>query len=156
MSFAQVELSVDYDVRHLCQQSYPGHPHGCPNYGKRCTCPPQAPYVRQFFDVKKPTYVIWSVFDLKSHLRRMEELHPDWSDRQKRCCLYWQPKARKVLRREIELFQEEHPGLFVSTCPEAMGVNVTGTMWSIGHMLQWPPRTKTYQVAIAGTLLEQT
>ncbi len=151
MPFAEVKLTVDYDVKQLCQCKYPNHPHGCPNYGKRKTCPPHAPYVGQFFDLKKPVYVIWSIFDYKAHVARMEVLHPEWTDRQKQCCLYWQPKARKVLEWEIEYFKTQHPDLFVSRTPEAMGVNVTGTMMSIGHMLQWPPRTKTYQVAIAGT-----
>lgn len=151
MPFAEVKLTIDYNVRNLCTHPYCDHPSGCPNYGKRGSCPPHAPHVEKIFDLSKPVYVIWNVFDFKAHLAKMERLHPDWSDRQKRCCLYWQGSARKVLRWEIEAFQAAHPGLYVTTCPEAMGVNVTETMWSIGQMLQWPPSTKAYQVAIAGT-----
>jgi predicted metal-binding protein len=153
MPYAEVHLIIDPSVRDLCYKSYPGHPKGCPNFGKRSSCPPGCPLVTQIFDWTKPTWVIWNVFDIEKHLKRMGMMHPEWSDRQKQCCLYWQGSARKVLRREIEAFQAEHLGLFVTTCPEAMGVNVTETMWSISHELQWPPKIKAYQVAIAGTQL---
>lgn len=151
MPFSQVKLSIDYQVKNLCAQAYPGHPKGCPNFGKRWTCPPKAPKVEHVFDFSKPIFVIWNTYDLKAHLEKMEQLHPEWSDKQKNCCLYWQGSARKALRREITDFCSKYPDLFVTTCPEAMGVNVTGTMCTIGHFLQWPPKTMTYQVAVAGT-----
>lgn len=67
------------------------------------------------------------------------------------CCLYWQPTARKQLRAEIARFKfMEQPRYKVVTCPEACGVNVTATMAFIGHVLEWPPTTVTYQVALAG------
>ncbi len=152
--FAEVTLVVDKSVRGLCCRPYPGHPKGCPNFGEKLGCPPQCPLVDQVFDLSKPVWFIWNVFDMKSHLCKMEIWHPGWSDRQKRCCLYWQGGARSKLRDWIDVFIYNHPGLYVSTCPEAMGVNVTGTMWtSLGKGLQWPPRTVAYQVAIAGTRL---
>jgi len=36
--------------------------------------------------------------------------------------------------------------------PEAYGVNVTATMAAVGIKLQWPPRDKTYQIALAGLI----
>jgi hypothetical protein len=33
--------------------------------------------------------------------------------------------------------------------PEAHGLNVTATMKSIGIELEWPPKTVTYQIALA-------
>jgi hypothetical protein len=40
----------------------------------------------------------------------------------------------------------------VTACPEAMGVVVTETMANVGIKLEWPPKTVTYQVALAGKL----
>ena len=48
---------IDPDVRDLCPRSYPGHPHGCPNYGKRPSCPPQAPMLAETLDLTQPVHV---------------------------------------------------------------------------------------------------
>ena len=80
----------------------------------------------------------------------MRAKHPDWSERQLACCLYWQGTARKQLRELTDKFIEIHPECIIIPVPEAMGVNVTATMKSIGHELEWPPRTVAYQVALAG------
>lgn len=151
MPFSEAVLVVDHNLRNLCAHPYCNHLRGCPNYGKRDTCPPKAPYIEEFLDLTKPTFIIWNVFDLIPHLEKMGRLHPNWTDRQKRCCLYWQTRARSRLRDWIDVFQYQYPGLCVTTCPEAMGVNVSETMSKIGEKLQWPPETKTYQVAIAGS-----
>jgi hypothetical protein len=78
----------------------------------------------------------------------MRDRHPDWS-RQVECCLYWQGTARKQLESEIQLFYTQHPHFLATRCPEAMGVNITATMAGIGVELEWPPVTRTYQVALA-------
>jgi len=80
----------------------------------------------------------------------MQKIHPDWSNWQLTCCLYWQPKARKMLAIEIEKFRLIHPDFIIIKVPEATGINLTETMKRIGEILEWPPLTKTYQIAIAG------
>jgi predicted metal-binding protein len=157
MPFAAVgDVVVDYSVRGLCRRPYPNHPRGCPNFGKRADCPPKA---RRFFDVFRlgGVFAIWNVFDFAEHTSRMRALHPEWSDRQVECCLYWQGKARKDLRAEMQRFLSAHPeyrhtSYAIVTTPEAMGVNVTATMRGIGIRLEWPPVTRAYQVALAGRL----
>lgn len=139
------------NVRKLCTQPYPNHPKGCPNWGKRLTCPPAAPVLTEAFDCSKPFYVIWNRFPFGEHVARMKAKHPEWSDRQCRCCLYWQGTARKQLRQQVRLFQQRHLGLQVTYCPEAIGVDVTATMKKIGIELEWPPQQWAYQVALAGT-----
>ena len=86
----------------------------------------------------------------------MKAIHPDWSQRQVECCLYWQPKARKQLRAEINIFAFSITQyvMRVLTTPEAAGVNVTATMKMVGIELEWPPRSRTYQVALAGMELK--
>lgn len=135
--------------RGLCVREYPNHKLGCPNYGKRKTCPPYVKMFDDVFDLSKPIYAIYTVFDFKGHVDRMRDRHPEWSQRQLECCLYWQGTARKQLKEEIELFKSI-PTIGTYTiilAPEAMGVNVTETMKKIGISLEWPPVNVTYQIA---------
>lgn len=143
---------VDYAVRGLCVKPYPGHPKGCPNYNKKNGCPPEAQKYDEVYDLSQPVYAIINKFDFKNHTDRMRQLHPDWSERQVRCCLYWQPRARKQLLTAIKSFWTDltHRKYSVETCPEAMGVNITATLAAAGITLEWPPETMTYQVALAG------
>lgn len=152
MSYACVAPVVDLSVRGLCAKPYPGHNRGCPNFGKRTSCPPRCGTILELLDLARPAYVIFNAFDLAGHVARLRHRHPDWSERQLKCCLYWQGGARKRLREEVGKFLAEHPGQTVLYCPEACGVNVTATMASIGICLEWPPETVAYQVALAGAV----
>lgn len=83
----------------------------------------------------------------------MRRDHPDWTIHQLNCCLYWQPKARKKLEEKIQAFLDNHPNYTVFRVPEAHGINVTKLMRHYCAInLQWPPKTRTYQVALAGIL----
>ncbi|KKN71393.1 hypothetical protein LCGC14_0421150 [marine sediment metagenome] len=144
---------IDVSVRELCQQPYSNHPKGCPNYGRRLTCPPQAKLWSEICDLGTATWVFWTRFDLGTHRERMKARHPSWSRRQLDCCLYWQGTARKPLREFIQVSLSQVSGLFLTMCPEAMGINVTQTMRKIGIELEWPPEKWTYQVAMGGWLL---
>jgi len=137
-------------VRGLCIKPYPGHPKGCPNFGTRPSCPPEAPLLPGVFDLSAPVYCVWNAFDLARHVERMLARHPDWSLRQLRCCLYWQNTARKALRGKVKSVLEDLPDYEGLYCPEAYGVNVTATMADIGIELEWPPIQVAYQVALAG------
>jgi len=153
--FKQVIPVFTPEVRLLCIRPYPGHPKGCPNFGRRWTCPARAPLLDKVLDLSAPVYAIWTTFDIAAHMARMKALHPAWSERQLACCLYWQPRARKNLTTAINAFNKImlgplRPILKVLSCPEACGVNVTATMASIGEKLEWPPRKIAYQVALAG------
>lgn len=142
---------IDVSVRELCQRPYPGHPKGCPNYGKRPECPPQARLWREICNLGLATWVYFTRFDLAQHRERMQLKHPDWTIRQLDCCLYWQNTARKPLKSYLAI--PNLPGFFQTMCPEAMGINVTETMRQIGVELEWPPEHWTYQVAMGGWLL---
>lgn len=145
-----VQPVIDYNVRSLCIKPYPGHSKGCPNFGKKQGCPPGAAKFDEVYDLSKPVYAIINKYDFKAHTERMRQLHPAWSDKQVRCCLYWQPAARKQLVIATKSFLEKHKGYHVETCPEAMGINITSTLATVGIVLEWPPETITYQVALAG------
>lgn len=139
------------EVRALCRRPYAGHPKGCPNWKRRATCPPRALLLGQVLDLSQPVYCVFNRFRLATHVRKMRAKHPEWSERQLRCCLYWQGTARKQLRAKVDRFLSENPGLSPVYTPEACGVDVTATMAAIGVQLEWPPISVAYQVALVGT-----
>lgn len=149
MHWIKIHPVIDYAVRGLCVTKYPGHPKGCPNYGKKEGCPPGAQFYDQHYDLTQPVYAIFNRFDIGAHIAKMRYYHPTWSDRQSRCCLYWQAGARNQLKKHIIAFCHNNPGYHITTCPEAMGVNVTATMEKAGIILEWPPEIFAYQIAFA-------
>jgi hypothetical protein len=153
MPVYQVTPVFDPDVRRLCSRPYPLHPKGCPNFGKNPRCPPKIGLLDKVFDLGHPCWIIYNVFEIGTHVEKMRRLHPDWSERQLYCCLYWQGTARKELKKEIEKFHQTEDPLkqcLVTTCPEAMGLNVTETMRRAAIEIEWPPLKKAVQVAFAG------
>lgn len=148
------EIVIDYSVRKLCLRPYPNHPHGCPNYGKKPTCPPLSPKIEDVFDMSRLVFVVWVTFDFAAHREKMKAKHPTWTQRQIDCCLYWQGGVRKKLRAEIaralSCFQDSSEYVAFD-CPEALGVNVTATMKNLDIKLEWPPETIVYKVALFGT-----
>jgi len=119
-----------------CQLPYPGHPKGCPKYGNDKMCPPRAPRVEDFFDLNRKLWLVHSEFNLGNHILKMEKKHPNWTLRQCKCVLYWQPTSRDQLDQRIleGLF---HTGAMASaTVPEAMGVNVYATTRLSGLKLE--------------------
>jgi len=130
---------------------YPGHPRGCPNWNKRPTCPGRAPQIQEVLDLKYPVFLVYSEFNLAAHVESLRERHPTWTERQLRCCLYWQGHARSMLRRKVTLALRAYPGTIALYCPEACGVDVTRLMADIGVPLEWPPRVVVRQVALVGS-----
>lgn len=137
-------------VRSLCTKPYPGHPNGCPNFCKRPSCPPQAPLLPEVLDLSSTVCCVWNAFDLAAHVERLRARHPAWSNRQLRCCLYWQNAARKRLRERVDQLLEQQRGYIALYCPEGSGVNVTATMADVGIELEWPPVRVAHQVALVG------
>lgn len=146
------EIVIDYSMRNLCYRPYPNHPKGCPNYGKRPICPPRCPKLEDIYIVSDGFTIVYVSMDFAAHRRKMKSKHPEWTQRQIDCCLYWQGSLNKKLKEEVfQLMRHKIPsGYKASFCPEAMGVNVTATMKNLGIELEWPPETIVYKVAIIG------
>lgn len=138
--------------RGMCIRKYHGHPKGCPNYGKKDVCPPNAPMFDQVFDLSKPIYLIYSIFDIGAHAEKMRKKHPDWTEIQQYNLLYWQGTARKELKKNIKDFKAlyEDMGYYVVLSPDAMGVNVNDTLKKIGIVFEWPARKYVYKIAMGG------
>lgn len=137
-------------VRSLCTRAYKNHKYGCPNFHKKQMCPPFRKMFNEVYDLEKEVYAIYNIFPFVDHVRKMKSLHPEWSQRQAECCLYWQGKARKQLRIKIIDFVKSFDNKFnIIMTPEAMGVNLTATMNNVGRYLEWPPKISTFQIALA-------
>lgn len=104
------------------------------------------------FDLMQAIYALVVRFNLAEHVGRMAQKHPNWTVRQKRNPLCWQNSARKMLREEIQRHHETLDGLWCTMCPEAMGVDVSGTLQDAEIALEWPPENAVCKVAFAGTL----
>jgi len=135
----QVQPVIDPAVQNYCSRPYPGHPRGCPNFGKKEGCPPAAPRFDRVFDLSRPVFAVVSDFDLSGHVERLKAAHPAWTERQLRCSLYWQGTVKKALKAAVAEFLRGHPGYAATSCPESMGVNVAETLLSAGLKLEWPP-----------------
>lgn len=148
--YAKVNPVIDLQMRKICVSPYPNHKKGCINFGIKKGCPPKCKNIDEILDFSKIIYVIYNKYDFKKHVNKMKERHPEWSERQLTCCLYWQGTARKHLKEKIKLFKIKHSDLFIVKCPEGSGINLTETMRQININLEWPPRNYTYQIVLAG------
>jgi hypothetical protein len=142
------KLVLQEQTRNWCKFPYPGHPKGCPNYGKKKGCPPMVPLVSTLFDLKKPHWLAVVSFDLAGHMEAMASKHPGWSERQQRCCLYWQGKVRKQLRILCENWLKQHHEYRHTSCPEAMGVNIFRTAHLCGIKMRKSAYPTVYKVAL--------
>lgn len=139
---------MDLSACKACLRPYPGHPKGCPNYGKRDTCPPKALLLDDTYDLHEGVVCVYNRFDLRAHVEKMRTNNPTWTERQLYCCLYWQGTARKQLRAQMNQYLSGNSrGLVPVYVPEACGVDVTATVLQAGIELEWPPRNFAYQIA---------
>ena len=132
-----------------CRLPYPGHPKGCPNYGRRRDCPPFAPHFLKKFS--PPFYLVAVRFNLAAHAEKMKKKHPHWTEKQARCLLYWQPRVNKILRQAcIELIKQLPPGFNFTLKPEAMRVNVITTAFKAGIPIKTRPGKYVWKIALIG------
>lgn len=143
-------LCLDNRVGQWCQLPYPGHPRGCPNYGKRGVCPPFAPAVTDFFNLQKRHWFLITEFPFGQYLEQMRDKHPSWSERRLRCLLYWQGHVRKIQYQQIDKFRSQSPDTVFSLLPEAMGINVILTLIRFGVDIEVKPQKKVLKVALVG------
>lgn len=150
------------DPGKLCQLPYPGHPKGCPNYGRsenwyenRPGCPPNAQRIDERYNLQCDNFFVVCIFDLKSQKDKMKLLHPQWTERQCANLLYWQNGVRKELEKqcecfEIKLFLEGEGEYEYKLIPEAMGLNVFKTAEYHGIPIQRNPQNIVYKIAFMG------
>ena len=144
------DLRIQPQTKDWCRLPYPGHPKGCPNYGTKEGCPPNTPMLGDMFDLDSPVLLVIVKFDLAAHMTAMWAAHPDWTDRQARCCLYWQGSVRKRLNEAVGGLLAWYENLTCNSCPEALGLNVLRTLNLMGIPARKNPKRYVYKVALLG------
>ena len=136
------------NINKWCKLPYPGHPNGCPNYNKKKTCPPKAP---SFEKIIKPPYILVAVkFNLEEHVKKMKQKHPNWTDKQARCVLYWQNRVNKQLRELSEKTASKIPNSMILNMPEANSINLFETCKKEGLILKSNPQKIIWKMSIIG------
>jgi len=131
-----------------CTLSYPGHKNGCPNFGKKESCPPFAPY---FLDRYKPeVFVAFMRFDFGEFLERKRKVHPDWTERALRNPWHFQGHLDSKLKSFVnsELIKSNFENFQAIYSPEAMGINIHLTARNAEVELEWPPRKNMYRIIL--------
>ncbi|MEI6732024.1 MAG: DUF2284 domain-containing protein [archaeon] len=155
------DIVFERRIQGLCRKPFYGHPHGCPNYGKKEGCPPGLPLIDKMLDFRSNIYVIYTPFNLGEFAERMKQAHPNWNNRQCYNPRIWQPTARKMHRADVTHFLETHECMIVNGSPEGHGVNLTDLMAKIGITLdwKWPPEhrieNKTYRISLGGRQIQK-
>ena len=144
----QLPLIVWFETSEWCKLPYPRHPHGCPNFGKREDCPPKA---NKFWSlIKAPYFLVGIRFNLGEHIEQMRKKHPNWSEAQLKCLLYWQNKVNKRLRELSLKLISLIPNSAILFKPEANGIDVFKTAENVGIFLERNPRFFVWKIAIIG------
>jgi len=111
------ETIIHYDeVLELCKRPYPNHPKGCPNQEK---CRSLAiPSFKEFKEKNKNYfyYLVHAYFDFGSYKQIRKREHPDWTEQQVKCVLYWQGSVKKHLADYIENIRKGNPPFYVYGC----------------------------------------
>ena len=146
--FKNVEAVYDPKIISFCKAPYYKHPKGCPNWGKRDDCPPNAGH---FISIFKPTVsVVISRLDFIEYIDERRLLHPDWTERALRNPRHWQGQLRADLKRFVgEIKREGQVPVFN---PEAMGVNLFETCENAGYILEKYPVSFVCMIALLATI----
>ena len=136
-----------------CELEYPGHKKGCPNYSK-CS---ELPDLEDYFDLTRNHWFCIQEFNLAAHVEKMKQKHPEWSERQCRCVLYWQNGVRNELSDKSRSFIKTmkttysvNGDLRFHLIPEAMGLNVMMTMRKIGQPIEIKPVNIVRKISLIG------
>jgi len=143
-------LTIDYKVRDYCRLPYPGHPEGCPHFGKREECPPQAPLIEHFIDLSKPHYLIIVKLNCDHAIEREKPHNPS----KERYWLDWELHAESVLEKHVQKFQKNHLGTVFTLHPSAVGVDVFKTAQNMGIPLEPAPQKTFHKIALIGYPLQ--
>ena len=150
ISISKEKIIINHIARNeWCLLPYKNHKNGCPNYGKRKTCPPFAKKFEEL--VEAPFYLVTQEFDLEVQKKKMKEKHPNWTENQSKNLLYWQKGLIKKLKDEAyEQANVLGTDFIVLEVPEANGVNVFQTCKNVGIILEKNPQKKVIKVMVIG------
>lgn len=131
-----------------CTLPYYNHPKGCPNFGKKVGCPPFSPKFEEVY--MQPFYMVMEFFDIETHVIKMKEKHPKWTEKQCRSLLYWQKNLNKKLENNANEFMKKlsTKNIELVKTPEAMGINMFETCKNVGVLLERNPKKMVIKIVI--------
>jgi predicted metal-binding protein len=133
-------MVIDHGVREKCALPYPGHPEGCPQYGKSEECPPLAPLVEDFIDLTKSHYFIIAEFtDISEDYQYIDQKES------------LQEKRRNRLLQDImNRLQQVFPGTRYTVRPSALGIDVHDTVKALDIFMDPHPKKSQKRVVLLG------
>ncbi len=144
-------------IQYLCELPYPDHPNGCPNYNKNPLCPPHSPNRKEILKKYQYFTLFMVKFDFKRHKEQMKMNHPDWSDRQIACNLYYQSHIKKLFYAYVSPYYV-YPNQVLMGCGsgfgtniysmESVGINVFQTLKKLNYQLEPNPQTNITFVSL--------
>jgi predicted metal-binding protein len=156
-----LEISADslvFTTKCFCTIPYKNNKYGCPNYNKRPTCQPQAPYLESIKTEFKKFYLVYAEFDLKTYSDYIRFKHPTFTDDQTHNNRFYQNSVKKLLRIEIERVKDSNrsfkilgcgSGFYNDICSmEAVGINVFDTCKNNNIILDKNPKDKVVFVCL--------
>lgn len=142
----------------FCTRSYPNHPKGCPNFSKKPLCPPNTEKIN--LDKYNDYILFYIKFNFKEYYELRKKEHPNWTDKQVKCVLYWQGAVRKILKEALFEFCKEYiyynkydlflcvSDIYGYPSMEAVGINVFSTMRLNGVKMEINPVNNIYLVSL--------
>jgi predicted metal-binding protein len=125
------------EVYDMCRKPYYKHPKGCPNYGKKESCPPRVSHITEVFDLSTIHFLIMK-FDFAKYIAMRREARPHDTNRSLANQRHWQGHLRSQLRLEWQnSLQCVYPDYIVREDPEALGVNVVSSLANHGIDFDW-------------------
>jgi len=111
------------EVKELCKRPYPNHKKGCPNIEK-CKGVPEFSGKYNFF------YLTWIKFNFKEYKNLRKKEHPNWTEDQVKCLLYWQNSLKKLLKNHLEELSQNNK-FYVFGCGNKFKLSFQSTVDSM-------------------------
>lgn len=138
------DLIINKNTLKWCHLPYPNHPLGCMNI---LLCMDSKP-IWEIADA--PFIFVGAKCDFKSYIKEMKELHPNWSERQLKNCLYWQRNIDNRLLIETRKIMWDKKLFFLTQRPEAHRIDVLSTMKNLGYDIERNPENIVWKINLIG------
>ena len=144
--------------RSLCIKTYPGHPEGCPNYGKNEECPPKIPAMYDWIFDTRDVYAVITEFDLLAWYEYRRKRKPYLPEGQIKNKMYWQTKDKAKNELAVKDFYKQYPekkDYVYTNYLECMGVHLVKTLEENGINLEFPVKDFSRRISLVAKVYEE-
>ncbi len=134
----------------------------CPNFGHSHSCPPVAPYLEEEASKYEKFFLVYSRFDLESHIKEVKAKHPRRSEKRIRNMFFMKSYLRDTQEKEILQFLENHNKnyqdkliLWDGTCRVCSNRKDKGCTYDSGKSCRYPDK-KRYSMEAVGIHVTNT